>query len=158
FANTFGLPILISHSSNNYGPGQNEEKLIPSIIRKAIDKEKLPVYGKGENIRDWLWVFDHVAAIDLIFHNAEPGKKYNISSGERMKNIELVKLICSIIDDKLKRNKGETEKLIEFVSDRPGHDLRYAVDSDKIRNELGWEAKTGIRKGLEKTIDHYLIS
>jgi len=156
YFNTYRIPVVISNCSNNYGPNQFPEKLIPLLINNIKNNKPLPVYGKGENIRDWLYVEDHVNAIDLIFHHGRPGETYNIGGNNEWKNIELVRLLCRIMDMKLGRSPGASEKLITFVKDRPGHDLRYAIDSSKLRKELGWEPSTGFEEGLEKTVDWYL--
>ncbi len=156
YFNTYRIPVVISNCSNNYGPNQFPEKLIPLLINNIKNNKPLPVYGKGENIRDWLYVEDHVKAIDLIFHHGRPGETYNIGGNNEWENIELVRLLCRIMDRKLGRSPGTSEKLITFVKDRPGHDLRYAIDSSKLRKELGWEPATGFEEGLEKTIDWYL--
>jgi len=156
YFNTYKIPVVISNCSNNYGPNQFPEKLIPLLINNIKNNKPLPVYGKGENIRDWLYVEDHVKAIDLIFHYGRPGETYNIGGNNEWENIELVRLLCRIMDRKLGRSPGTSEKLITFVKDRPGHDLRYAIDSSKLRKELGWEPSTGFEEGLEKTIDWYL--
>lgn len=156
YHDTFGLPTVISNCSNNYGSYQFPEKLIPLFINNIKNKKSLPVYGKGENIRDWLWVEDHARAIDVIFHQGENGQTYNIGGHNEWKNIDLIKLMCSILDRKLGREKGESEKLITYVTDRAGHDLRYAIDSSKLQNELGWKPSLQFEEGLEKTIDWYL--
>jgi dTDP-glucose 4,6-dehydratase len=156
YGNTFGLPVVISNCSNNYGPNHFPEKLIPLIIHNIIHQKPLPVYGKGENVRDWLYVEDHARAIDDVFHKGKIGETYNIGGFNEWKNIDVVKLLCNIIDRKLNRAEGESEKLIRFVTDRAGHDLRYAIDSTKIRNELGWKPSLQFEEGLEKTVDWYL--
>jgi dTDP-glucose 4,6-dehydratase len=156
YHDTFGLPVVISNCSNNYGSFQFPEKLIPLFIHNIRHKKPLPVYGKGENIRDWLWVEDHAAAIDVIFHKGRVGETYNIGGFNEWKNIDLIRLICRVMDKKLGRLEGESEKLITFVTDRAGHDLRYAIDATKIRNELGWEPSLQFEEGIEKTIDWYL--
>jgi dTDP-glucose 4,6-dehydratase len=156
YHDTFGLPVVISNCSNNYGSFQFPEKLIPLFIHNIRHKKPLPVYGKGENIRDWLWVEDHAAAIDVIFHKGRVGETYNIGGFNEWKNIDLIRLICRVMDKKLGRKDGESEKLITFVTDRAGHDLRYAIDATKIRNELGWEPSLQFEEGIEKTIDWYL--
>ena len=156
YHNTYGLPVVISNCSNNYGPNQFPEKLIPLMINNIKNNKPLPVYGKGENVRDWLYVEDHAAAIDLIFHKGKPGETYNIGGGNEWKNIDLVKFLCRIMDRRLNREEGISEKLINFVKDRPGHDLRYAIDSSKIRNTLGWKPTVNFEEGLEKTVDWYL--
>ncbi len=156
YGNTFGLPIVISNCSNNYGPNHFPEKLIPLIIHNIIHQKPLPVYGKGENVRDWLYVEDHARAIDDVFHKGKIGETYNIGGFNEWKNIDVVKLLCNILDRKLNRAEGESEKLIQFVTDRAGHDLRYAIDSTKITNELGWKPSLQFEEGLEKTVDWYL--
>jgi dTDP-glucose 4,6-dehydratase len=156
YGNTYGLPIVISNCSNNYGPNHFPEKLIPLIIHNIIHQKTLPVYGKGENVRDWLYVEDHARAIDAIFHKGKTGETYNIGGFNEWKNIDVVKLLCKILDRKLNRTEGESERLIQFVTDRAGHDLRYAIDSTKIMNELGWKPSLQFEEGLEKTVDWYL--
>jgi dTDP-glucose 4,6-dehydratase len=156
YGNTYGLPIVISNCSNNYGPNHFPEKLIPLIIHNVIHQKPLPVYGKGENVRDWLFVEDHAKAIDKVFHEGKIGETYNIGGFNEWKNIDVVKLLCKILDGKLNRAEGESEKLIQFVTDRAGHDLRYAIDSTKIMNELGWKPSLQFEEGIEKTVDWYL--
>ena len=156
YHHTYHLPVIISNCSNNYGSFHFPEKLIPLMINNIKTNKSLPVYGKGENVRDWLWVEDHAAAIDLIFHKGRSGEKYNIGGLNEWKNIDLVKLLISIIDRKLNRPPGTSEKLIQFVADRPGHDLRYAIDASKLTNELGWKPSLTFEEGLEKTVDWYL--
>jgi dTDP-glucose 4,6-dehydratase len=156
FHNTFKIPVVISNCSNNYGPNQFPEKLIPLSINNIKNNKPIPVYGKGENIRDWLYVEDHAAAIDLLFHKGNPGDTYNIGGRNEWKNIDLIKLLCRIMDRKLMRKAGTSEKLITFVKDRPGHDLRYAIDSSKIADKLGWAPSLSFEQGLEKTVDWYL--
>jgi dTDP-glucose 4,6-dehydratase len=156
FNNSFGLPTLISRCSNNYGPFHFPEKLIPLMINNIINNKPLPVYGKGENIRDWLFVEDHAKAIDTIFHKGKAGEVYNIGGNNEWKNIDLVHLLCKIMDNKLKRPEGTSAKLIAYVKDRPGHDLRYAIDASKLKRELGWGPETTFEVGLEKTVDWYL--
>jgi len=156
YGNTYGLPIVISNCSNNYGPNHFPEKLIPLIIHNIIHNKPLPVYGKGENVRDWLFVEDHAKAIDKVFHEGKIGETYNIGGFNEWKNIDVVKLLCKILDGKLNRADGESEKLIQFVTDRAGHDLRYAIDSTKIMNELGWKPSLQFEEGIEKTVDWYL--
>jgi dTDP-glucose 4,6-dehydratase len=158
YQNTFNLPVVISNCSNNYGPNQFPEKLIPLIINNINQDKALPVYGKGENIRDWLFVLDHAKAIDLIFHKGIPGATYNIGGNNEWKNIDLIRLICSIMDKKLNRREGTSEKLITFVKDRAGHDLRYAIDSSKLQFELGWCPSVTFEQGIEITIDWYLVN
>jgi len=156
YNHTFGLPVVISNCSNNYGPNQFPEKLIPLVINNIKNNKPIPVYGKGENIRDWLFVEDHAAAIDLIFHKGRVGETYNIGGNNEWKNLDLIKLLCSIMDQKLNRPAGTSEKLITYVKDRPGHDMRYAIDSSKLQNELGWSPIPEFSEGLEKTVDWYL--
>lgn len=156
YHDTFGLPVVISNCSNNYGSFQFPEKLIPLFIHNIRNKKPLPVYGKGENIRDWLWVEDHASAIDLIFHKGQNGGTYNIGGFNEWKNIDLIRTICKVMDKKLGRKEGESEQLIMYVKDRAGHDLRYAIDATKLKNELGWEPSLQFEEGIEKTIDWYL--
>ena len=156
FADTYGLPIVISNCSNNYGPYQFPEKLIPLFINNIVNNKPLPVYGKGENVRDWLFVSDHARAIDIIFHKGNLGETYNIGGVNEWKNIELVKLLISTVDRLLSRKKGFSSKLITYVSDRAGHDLRYAIDSTKLMDELGWEPSLQFEQGIEKTVAWYL--
>ena len=156
YHDTYGLPVVISNCSNNYGANHFPEKLIPLCINNIKHKKAIPVYGKGENVRDWLWVEDHARAIDIIFHKGKDGETYNIGGNNEWTNIELIRLLCKIMDNKLGRKSGESEKLITFVADRPGHDLRYAIDSSKLQSELGWEPSVDFEQGLEKTVDWYL--
>ena len=156
YYHTYGLPVLISNCSNNYGPSQHIEKLIPLMIKNIINNKPLPIYGKGENIRDWLYVEDHVEAIDLILHSGEMGSTYNIGGNNEYKNIDIVYKLIEFTDHFLGRPERTSEKLISFVTDRLGHDFRYAIDSTKIKNELGWTAKTSFDEGLKKTIEFYL--
>ncbi|WP_422360363.1 dTDP-glucose 4,6-dehydratase [Reichenbachiella sp.] len=158
YSNTYNLPVVISNCSNNYGPNQFPEKLIPLCIQNIIDEKPLPVYGKGENIRDWLFVHDHVTAIDAVFHQGKCGETYNIGGFNEWKNIDLVKLLCQIMDKKLNRTPGSCESLITFVTDRAGHDHRYAIDSSKISKELKWQPSLQFEEGLEKTVDWYLVN
>ena len=158
FSDTYGLPTLISNCSNNYGPYQFPEKLIPLFIDNIINNKSLPVYGKGENIRDWLYVEDHVKAIDIIFHKGKLFETYNIGGFNEWKNIDLVKIIISTTDRLLGRVKGTSIKLIRFVNDRPGHDLRYAIDATKLKNELGWEPTLQFEEGLKKTVKWYIAN
>lgn len=158
YHHTFGLPAVISNCSNNYGPNQFPEKLIPLAINNIKNNKPVPVYGKGENIRDWLYVEDHASAIDLIFHKGKIGDTYNIGGNNEWKNIDLIKLLCSIMDKKLGRSAGSSEKLITYVKDRPGHDLRYAIDSSKLQNSMGWSPIPEFSTGLEKTVDWYLAN
>lgn len=156
YHHTFGLPVVISNCSNNYGPNQFPEKLIPLFINNIKNNKPLPVYGKGINVRDWLYVEDHAKAIDLVFHNGSKGETYNIGGGNEWKNIDLIHLLCKLMDEKLGREKGASEKLITYVKDRAGHDLRYAIDFSKLKNELHWEPSVDFHEGLSKTIDWYL--
>ncbi|MBS1947559.1 MAG: dTDP-glucose 4,6-dehydratase [Bacteroidetes bacterium] len=156
YHHTYGLPVVLSNCSNNYGSHHFPEKLIPLMINNIKNHKPLPVYGKGENVRDWLWVEDHARAIDTIFHNGKNGEKYNIGGFNEWKNIDIVHLLCNIMDKKLGRAKDESAKLITFVKDRPGHDLRYAIDASKLNKELGWEPSLQFEEGLEKTVDWYL--
>jgi dTDP-glucose 4,6-dehydratase len=156
YGNTYNFPFIISNCSNNYGPNQFPEKLIPLFIQNIIDNKPLPVYGKGENIRDWLYVVDHARAIDVIFHKGQHGDTYNIGGFNEWKNLDLIKLLCKIMDQKLSRNQGDSEKLISYVTDRAGHDLRYAIDSTKLSSELGWKPSLQFEEGLEKTVEWYL--
>jgi len=156
FYHTYKLPVIISNCSNNYGPYHFPEKLIPLCINNILNKKPLPIYGKGENVRDWLFVEDHVKAIDVIFHNGKIGETYNIGGRNEWKNIDIIKELCKQMDEKLGREKGESEKLITFVKDRAGHDMRYAIDASKLKNELGWKPSLQFEEGLSKTIDWYL--
>jgi dTDP-glucose 4,6-dehydratase len=156
YNHTFELPVVISNCSNNYGPNQFPEKLIPLAINNIKNNKAVPVYGKGENIRDWLYVKDHASAIDLIFHYGKPGETYNIGGNNEWKNIDLIRMLCRIMDKKLNRAAGTSEKLITFVKDRPGHDLRYAIDSSKLQREMKWSPIPKFEEGLEKTVDWYL--
>ncbi|HSO86383.1 MAG TPA: dTDP-glucose 4,6-dehydratase [Draconibacterium sp.] len=156
YLDTFGLPTVISNCSNNYGSFQFPEKLIPLFIHNIKNKKPLPVYGKGANVRDWLWVVDHARAIDVIFREGKIGETYNIGGFNEWTNIDLIKLMCRKMDEKLGREKGESEQLITYVKDRAGHDLRYAIDATKIKRELGWEPSLQFEEGIEKTIDWYL--
>jgi len=156
YNHTFGLPVIVSNCSNNYGPYQFPEKLIPLFIHNIRNNKPLPVYGKGENIRDWLYVEDHAKAIDMLFHNGRVGETYNIGGNNEWKNIDLIHKLCEIMDRKLNRTPGESAKLITYVKDRAGHDLRYAIDASKIKNELGWEPSIRFTEGFEATVDWYL--
>lgn len=156
YGETYGLPYIITNCSNNYGPNQFPEKLIPLFINNIIHNKALPVYGDGNYTRDWLFVIDHARAIDTAFHKGEIGETYNIGGFNEWKNIDLVKLLCAQMDVELGREKGASEKLITYVKDRPGHDLRYAIDATKIKNELGWEPSLKFEEGLKKTIRWYL--
>ncbi|MEZ4947052.1 MAG: dTDP-glucose 4,6-dehydratase [Cyclobacteriaceae bacterium] len=156
FHNSYKLPVLISRCSNNYGPNHFPEKLIPLMINNILENKQLPVYGKGENIRDWLYVEDHASAIDAIFHKGKTGEVYNIGGNNEWRNIDLVNFLCSLMDKKLDRAEGTSAKLITYVKDRPGHDLRYAIDSSKLQNDLGWSPSLTFEVGLERTVDWYL--
>ncbi len=156
FHDTYGLPVVISNCSNNYGSHQFPEKLIPLFINNIVHNKPLPVYGKGENIRDWLLVNDHVSAIDLIFHHGKLGETYNIGGFNEIKNIDLVKLLISTVDRMLGREKNSSLKLITYIADRPGHDKRYAIDSSKLMNELGWKPSLNFEEGIERTVAWYL--
>jgi dTDP-glucose 4,6-dehydratase len=156
YNHTFGIPAIISNCSNNYGPNHFPEKLIPLAINNIKNSKPIPVYGKGENVRDWLYVEDHASAIDIIFHKGRAGETYNIGGNNEWKNIDLIVLLCKIMDKKLNRPTGTSEKLITYVKDRPGHDLRYAIDSSKLQKELGWSPIPEFAVGLEKTVDWYL--
>lgn len=158
YHDTYGMPALISNCSNNYGPNHFPEKLIPLCISNIKNNKPLPIYGKGENVRDWLYVIDHARAIDTIFHKAKPGSTYNIGGHNEWTNIDVIRLLCKIMDKKLGRAEGTNEKLITFVKDRAGHDLRYAIDSTKLQNELGWKPSLQFEEGLEKTVDWYLAN
>jgi dTDP-glucose 4,6-dehydratase len=156
FYHTYKLPVKLSNCSNNYGPFHFPEKLIPLCIHNIINNKPLPIYGKGENVRDWLYVEDHVGAIDVVFHTGKIGKTYNIGGHNEWTNINLVKELCRQMDEKLGREKGTSEKLITYVTDRAGHDLRYAIDATKLKNELGWTPSLQFEEGISKTIDWYL--
>lgn len=158
YFHTYGLPVLVSNCSNNYGSHQFPEKLLPLMINNIIHSKPLPVYGKGENVRDWLWVEDHARAIDVIFHQGKVGETYNIGGFNEGKNIDIVHLLCSIMDKKLGRSAGESADLITYVKDRAGHDKRYAIDATKLNRELGWKPSLQFEEGLEKTIDWYLAN
>lgn len=156
YHHTYNLPVVLSNCSNNYGPNQFPEKLIPLFINNIINNKPLPVYGKGENVRDWLYVIDHAEAIDMVFHKGAAGETYNIGGHNEWKNIDLIKVLCAIMDNKLGRPFGTSEQLISYVKDRAGHDLRYAIDATKIKRELGWQPSLQFEEGLDKTIDWYL--
>lgn len=156
YFHTYGLPIVISNCSNNYGANQFPEKLIPLFINNIRQEKSLPVYGKGDNVRDWLWVNDHADAIDVIFHKGLNGETYNIGGNNEWQNIELIKSLCKIMDEKLGRESGSSEKLITYVKDRDGHDHRYAIDSSKLKNELGWSPSIKFEEGLVNTVQWYL--
>lgn len=158
YHDTFGLPTVISNCSNNYGPNQFPEKLIPLFIHNIKNNIALPVYGQGTNVRDWLYVEDHAAAIDLIFHQAKVGETYNIGGNNEWRNIDLIKQLIEIMDRKLGRAVGASLSLITYVADRAGHDLRYAIDASKLKRELGWEPKVRFTEGFEATVDWYLAN
>lgn len=158
FYHTYKMPVKISNCSNNYGPYHFPEKLIPLCIHNIINNKPLPIYGKGENVRDWLFVEDHVRAIDVVFHNGKIGETYNIGGHNEWTNIDLVKELCRQMDEKLGREKGTSEKLITYVTDRAGHDLRYAIDATKLKNELDWMPSLQFEEGISKTIDWYLAN
>ncbi len=156
YHNTYGLPVVLSNCSNNYGPNQFPEKLIPLIINNIEKNKPLPVYGLGLNVRDWLYVVDHAEAIDTIFHNGNVGETYCIGGNNEWKNIDLIRLLCRVMDEKMNRNAGTSEKLITYVTDRAGHDLRYAIDSSKLQHELGWKPSLTFEEGLKRTVDWYI--
>jgi dTDP-glucose 4,6-dehydratase len=157
YFHTYGMDVVTTNCSNNYGPKQHKEKLIPTIIRKALAHEPIPIYGDGKNIRDWLYVMDHCSGIDLIFHNGVAGETYNIGGRNERNNLYIAERICGVLDQKMKRKDQKSYKeLITFVKDRPGHDKRYAIDATKIEREIGWEAKENFESGIEKTVDWYL--
>ena len=156
YNNTFGMPTLISNCSNNFGPHQFEEKLIPLMITKIFNEEKLPIYGNGQNVRDWLFVEDHIDAIDLIFHKGTIGENYNIGGDNELKNIDVINELIIRIDKNLSRPKGYSKKLISFINDRMGHDYRYSINSNKLKKQLGWAPKTPFELGLDLTIDWYI--
>jgi dTDP-glucose 4,6-dehydratase len=156
YHHTFGLPIVISNCSNNYGPKQHPEKLIPVTIQKILQNAPIPVYGKGENVRDWLWVKDHACAIVTLFHQADSGETFNIGGNNEWKNIDLVELLCDLMDEKLGREIGSSKKLISFVTDRKGHDFRYAIDASKLRDKMNFVPTKDFKKMLSLTIDYYL--
>ncbi|MCB9015792.1 MAG: dTDP-glucose 4,6-dehydratase [Lentimicrobiaceae bacterium] len=158
YFHTYHLPVVLSNCSNNYGPFQFPEKLVPLFINNIRNNKPLPVYGKGENVRDWLYVEDHAKAIDLIFHQGVEGETYNIGGNNEWQNIKLIQKLCEIMDRKLGRAEGESAKLITYVKDRAGHDLRYAIDATKIKNELGWEPSIKFTEGFEATVDWYLAN
>ena len=158
YFHTYGLPMVISNCSNNYGSHQFPEKLLPLMINNIVHSKPLPIYGKGENVRDWLWVNDHARAIDVIFHQGKLGETYNIGGFNEWKNIDIVHLLCSIMDKKLGRADGESAKLITYVKDRAGHDMRYAIDATKLNKELDWEPSLQFEEGMDKTIDWYLAN
>ncbi|MCX2744611.1 dTDP-glucose 4,6-dehydratase [Mangrovivirga sp. M17] len=157
YFHTYGLNVVTTNCSNNYGPKQHDEKLIPTIIRKAINEDSIPIYGDGKNVRDWLYVLDHCKGIDLVFHKGKSGETYNIGGRNERENIYIATTICEILDNKRPLSEGKSHKdLITYVKDRPGHDRRYAIDASKLENELGWEADENFESGIEKTIEWYL--
>ena len=156
FYHTYHMPVVISNCSNNYGPNHFPEKLIPLSINNILNKKALPIYGKGENVRDWLYVIDHASAIDVILHKGKIGDTYNVGGHNEWTNIDLIKLLCKLMDEKLGNAAGTSEQLISFVKDRAGHDLRYAIDATKLKDELGWVPSVTFEEGLSKTIDWYL--
>ena len=156
YFHTYGLPVVLSNCSNNYGPGQHSEKLIPLMIKNIVAEKPLPVYGRGENIRDWLYVEDHVEAIDLILHKGKPGETFTLGGNNEMKNIDLIHLLIERVDERLNRPKGTSLPLIKFIKDRLGHDFRYAIDASKVKNELGWKTATSFDEGIVKTVAFYL--
>jgi dTDP-glucose 4,6-dehydratase len=156
YGSTYGMQVVLSNCSNNYGPNHFPEKLIPLMIHNILNNKPLPVYGKGENVRDWLFVVDHARAIDTVFHSGKTGETYNIGGFNEWKNIDIVHLLCRVMDQKLGRPEGTSAGLITYVTDRAGHDLRYAIDAHKIMNELGWQPSLQFAEGLEKTVDWYL--
>ncbi len=158
YGNTYGLPYVVSNCSNNYGSYQFPEKLLPLFIANIVEQKSLPVYGQGLNVRDWLWVKDHARAIDVIYHQGKNGETYNIGGKNEWRNIDLIKLLCSTMDEKLGRAQGHAESLITYVTDRPGHDMRYAIDPTKLETELGWSPGVTFEEGLSHTIDWYLAN
>ncbi len=158
FHDTYGMPTIITNCSNNYGPYQFPEKLIPLFINNIRISRRLPVYGRGENVRDWLYVEDHARALDLVFHEGRAGETYNIGGDDERRNIDLVRLLVRTVDRQLGRSEGASEHLIDFVADRAGHDLRYAIDATKIREELGWRPSLRFEEGIERTVRWYLAN
>lgn len=158
YYHTYGLPVIISNCSNNYGPCQFPEKLIPLMINNIKNNQPLPIYGDGNYTRDWLWVGDHVEAIDLLYHKGRPGETYNIGGNSEWKNIDLVEMLCDIMDEKLGRPAVSSRRLITFIKDRPGHDRRYAIDASKLKNELGWKPRVPAIEGFRKTVEWYLAN
>lgn len=156
YHNTYKLPVVVSNCSNNYGPNHFPEKLIPLCINNIRNNKPLPIYGKGENVRDWLYVEDHARAIDMVFHKGIVGETYNIGGFNEWKNIDIVRLLCKVMDKKLGREEGTSERLITYVTDRAGHDMRYAIDAQKIMHQLGWKPSLQFEEGIEKTVDWYL--
>ena len=157
YFHTYGMETTTSNCSNNYGPKQHREKLIPTIIRKALAEEPIPIYGNGRNVRDWLYVLDHCRAVDLVYHEGRAGETYNVGGHNEKTNLEIVDAVCSVLDVKRPRSHGSYRELMQFVEDRPGHDLRYAIDPSKIVSELGWKAGESFETGIEKTVDWYLL-
>jgi dTDP-glucose 4,6-dehydratase len=158
YGNTYKMPFVITNCSNNYGPNQFPEKLIPLFIHNIVNRKPLPVYGDGKYTRDWLFVIDHARAIDLVYHDGREGETYNIGGFNEWQNIELIRLLCKTMDKKLNRTPGESETLITYIKDRPGHDRRYAIDANKINKELGWKPSVTFEEGLDKTVDWYLAN
>lgn len=158
YFHTYGFPAVITNCSNNYGPYQFPEKLIPQTIHRAVTRQSIPVYGDGSNVRDWLYVEDHVQALWLVLSSGEPGESYNVGGGNEWSNLRLVETICELVDNRLERPKGTSRELITFVTDRPGHDFRYAVDSSKIQRELGWEARHDFPQAIQRTVDWYMAN
>lgn len=158
YQNTYGLPVVISNCSNNYGPNQFPEKLIPLVINNIKNRKDIPVYGKGENIRDWLFVEDHASAIDTIYHHGKNGETYNIGGENEWKNIDLIRVLCDVMDENLGKEVGNSQELITFVTDRAGHDMRYAIDSSKITRELNWKPSLQFEEGIRKTVEWYLAN
>lgn len=156
YHHTFGMNVVTTNCSNNYGPKQHDEKLIPTVLRKALSQEPIPVYGKGANVRDWLYVLDHCRGIDLAFQKGKSGETYNIGGRNEWKNLRIVEKICDLLDQKRPLKSGSHRQFITFVADRPGHDLRYAIDASKIENQLGWKAEETFETGIAKTVDWYL--
>jgi len=156
YKDTYDLPIIISNCSNNFGPNQFTEKLIPLVVNNIIHNKPIPVYGNGENIRDWIFVDDHVRAIDLIFHKGETGETYNIGGSNEMRNIDLINELITTTDSLLGRPEGTSIKLLKYVTDRPGHDFRYAIDSSKLNNQLGWKSSDNFIENIEKTVSWYI--
>ncbi len=156
YGDTYGMPVLISNCTNNYGPGQYPEKLIPLMISNIARRKPLPVYGDGTNVRDWIWVGDHVEAIDAVFHRGTPGETYLAGGGNEVRNIDLVRTLVRLVDEALGRPEGESESLVTFVKDRAGHDFRYAADISKIETSLGWRPRTGFEQGLRRTVEWYV--
>lgn len=158
YHHTYGMNVTTSNCSNNYGPKQHSEKLIPTIIRKCLAEEAIPVYGNGQNVRDWLYVLDHCKAIDLIYHQGKSGETYNVGGHNERHNLQIVHAVCRILDEKKPRKEGKYADLISFVTDRPGHDLRYAIDATKLTEELGWKAEENFDTGIVKTVEWYLFN